>query len=214
METKKDDSTLGQKCLNCWKDPVLCLCSEIEVLSTSKRILILQHPQESRNPFTTARLISLSIPNTIHNVGLSWRSLTAALGEKQPVDPKEWAVLYVGTQKNFDVSDDIPFQILSPRKEKLNPRAIRGIVLLDGNWKQSKTLWWRNPWLLKLNRIFIRPGEQSKFGKVRKEPRRDCLSTLEATSETLTAMGENVKEPLERLLEKHIAKLLEASAKR
>jgi DTW domain-containing protein len=212
METKKSDLDGIKKCEKCWKVPSLCLCSEIQALTVHRQVLILQHPQESRNPFTTARLVSLSLPNTVHKVGLSWRSLSAALGK--PTEPKNWAVLYVGTQKNFEVSADIPFQVLSPRREKLNPRSIQGIVLLDGNWKQSKTLWWRNPWLLKLNRIFIRPTEKSKFGKVRKEPRADCLSTLEATSETLTAMGEKVKEPLDRLLEKHIAKLLAYTAKK
>ena len=196
------------KCEKCWKVQELCLCSEIEELVIDRDVLILQHPQESRNPFTTARLISLSFPNAVHKVGLSWKSLSAAWGKQ--TQAKDWAVLYVGTQKNFDISDEIPFQILSPKQDKLDPKSIRGIVLLDGNWSQSKTLWWRNPWFLKLNRIFIRPAKQSQFGKVRKEPRKECLSTLEATSETLSAMGENVKEPLARLLEKHIAKLQEA----
>src|SRR5204862_7870678 len=29
-------------------------------------------------------------------------------------------------------------------------KRLDGIVLLDGSWKEAKTLWWRNPWLLKL----------------------------------------------------------------
>ena len=30
---------------------------------------------------------------------------------------------------------------------------LEGIVLLDGSWGEAKTLWWRNPWLLKLRRV-------------------------------------------------------------
>ena len=36
-------------------------------------------------------------------------------------------------------------------------QRLDGIVLLDGSWKEAKTLWWRNPWLLKLHRIVLDP---------------------------------------------------------
>ena len=61
-------------------------------------------------------------------------------------------------------------------------KGIDGVVVLDGTWKEAKTLWWRNPWLLKLRRLVLNPQRQSRYGRIRREPRREALSTLEATA--------------------------------
>jgi len=55
-------------------------------------------------------------------------------------------------------------------------------VLLDGSWKEAKTLWWRNPWLLKLHRLVVNPPSPARIGRLRREPRREALSTLEAAA--------------------------------
>jgi len=55
-------------------------------------------------------------------------------------------------------------------------------VLLDGTWSQAKTLWWRNPWLLRLHRLVLNPPLPSRLGKFRREPRRDAVSTIEAAA--------------------------------
>jgi DTW domain-containing protein YfiP len=61
-------------------------------------------------------------------------------------------------------------------------RGLDGVVLLDGSWSEAKTLWWRNPWLLRLRRLVLNPPHRSRFGRVRREPRREALSTLEAAA--------------------------------
>ncbi|MBL8994133.1 MAG: DTW domain-containing protein, partial [Spirochaetia bacterium] len=57
-------------------------------------------------------------------------------------------------------------------------------------WSQAKTLWWRNPWLLKLKRAVLLPREGSMYGKLRREPRKECLSTIESIASALDAVGE------------------------
>jgi DTW domain-containing protein YfiP len=154
----------------------------------------LQHPQEARNPLGSARLLARSIPGSIHRVGLSWRSFAAALGAE--VNPHEWAVLFLGALKETPKLDrDERFQIIERRGKRVAPETIRGIVLLDGNWKQSKTLWWRNPWLLKLNRIVLSPSIPSRYGTLRRQPRKNCLSTMEAAAETFAGLGESPEIP-------------------
>jgi DTW domain-containing protein YfiP len=66
---------------------------------------------------------------------------------------------------------------------------LEGLIVLDGTWSQAKTLWWRNAWLLKLARVGLVPREPSMYGKVRKEPRREWVSTLEAIGDVLPALG-------------------------
>jgi len=59
---------------------------------------------------------------------------------------------------------------------------IEGVVVLDGTWSQAKTLWWRNPWMLKCRRVVLGPRQPSRYGKLRREPRREGLATIEAAA--------------------------------
>jgi DTW domain-containing protein YfiP len=181
---------IESSCERCEKSAVLCVCDSIKAHSTRVRLLILQHPREARNPLGTARLTSLNVSNGIHRVGLSWPSLSAAVGTN--VDAKRWSVLFLGTLKDDrKFEEGRPFQIRNKAGELVALKKVEGIVLLDGNWKQSKTLWWRNPWLLKLSRIRLAPGQPSAYAPLRKQPRKHCLSTIEAAAESFQALGEN-----------------------
>ncbi len=68
--------------------------------------------------------------------------------------------------------------------------GLEGLVVLDGTWSQAKALWWRNAWLLKLKRLMLAPPAPSLYRELRKEPRRECLSTIESIAVALDAMGE------------------------
>ncbi|MCB9254589.1 MAG: DTW domain-containing protein [Bdellovibrionaceae bacterium] len=173
------------KCPECWKPKNLCLCEDLDPVASRLRVLVLQHPQEARNPRSTARLVSLVLPNAVHRVGLSWKSLATALGAV--ATPSEWGILYVGQAKEAErLPKNESVHVLSKKKRL---RDLKGIVVLDGNWKQSKTLWWRNPWMLRLHRMILTlPEKKSRF--VSRQPRKSCICTLEAVSEILKAYGD------------------------
>ena len=61
-------------------------------------------------------------------------------------------------------------------------RDLDGAILLDGSWSEAKSLWWRNPWLIKLRRLVLDPQRPSHYNRVRREPRREALSTIEAAA--------------------------------
>ena len=123
--------------------------------------MILQHPQEQDRALGTARLTALHFKDAVVKVGLSWPSLSKALG--RPVaDPSRWAVLYLGSAKVADLDADREIVAINRKGEiEDNQRAIlkgiEGIVLLDGTWSQAKALWWRNPWMLKCQRVILGP---------------------------------------------------------
>jgi len=146
-------------------------------------VLILQHPQEQDRALGTARLASLQLQNAVLKIGLSWPSLAAALG--RPADPKRWAVVYLGSAAPAALAPEREVLVLDRRGDTVADqdvalKQIEGIVLLDGTWSQAKTLWWRNPWVLKARRMVLNPRKPSRYGLIRREPRRDSLSTLEA----------------------------------
>ena len=190
-------------CERCRKPKPLCVCDRIPALAVRTEVLILQHPQESHELLATAHLTELSLDRARVQVGLSWASLEHALGHRAEL--KNWGVLYMGSFKKplTEAQKAKPLLLLDRHGEErtLSP-GLSGIVVLDGSWSQAKTLWWRNPWMLKLNRVLLHPSEPSVYGRLRKEPRRECLSTLEAVAETLVGLGEDpaIRTDLKRLL--------------
>ncbi|GLH75575.1 DTW domain-containing protein [Bradyrhizobium sp. SSBR45G] len=179
-------------CPRCQKPEPLCICDSVTPLQSRLGLLILQHPQEQERALGTARLAAQHFKNAVVKVGLSWPSLAKALG--RPVaDPSRWAILYLGSAKAADLDPDSEVVALTRKGEAAeNQRAILksidGVVLLDGTWSQAKALWWRNPWMLKCQRVILGPRQPSRYGRLRREPRRDGLSTIEAAGMLMAAL--------------------------
>jgi DTW domain-containing protein YfiP len=177
--------------------------------------LILQHPQEKDRALGSAGLLVGNLARARLAIGLSWRNLAHAL--KQPVEPRNWGVLYLGSAQTQDMTRfGEPVIALDRKGQPLaDQRAARdgleGLVVLDGNWAQAKALWWRNPWLTKLRRFVVLPDRPSLYGELRREARRDALSTLESVALALSAL-EHDPSIRERLLAPFRALLSRARA--
>jgi DTW domain-containing protein YfiP len=174
---------LDAECPRCGKQPALCVCEAIAPIENEIALLILQHPQEQDKTLGTARLTALHFSDATLKVGLSWASLAKALG--RPADPQRWGVLYLGSVRAAALDADAEVVAVNRKgeaeeRQQTVLRSLEGVVLLDGTWSQAKALWWRNPWMLKCRRIVLNPARPSRYGKLRREPRSDGLSTLEA----------------------------------
>ncbi len=206
---------MSDLCPHCEKPASLCVCDALapegERVDNRVHVLILRHPQEQDRKLGTARIAALQLKNANLKTGLSWSNLGNALG--RPADPKKWGVLYLGTAKT---SAPLPPRPLTVVTKKGNPapdqdevlKEIEGIILLDGNWAQAKALWWRNAWLLKCRRLVLQPAQPSLYGNLRKEPRKESVSTIEAAAHTLATLDndpglvDRILPPFRRLLEK------------
>ena len=172
-------------CRRCGKPASLCVCDAVAPVDNRIAVLILQHPREQDRSLGTARLAVHQLKNARLKIGLSWPSLAKALG--RDVDPKRWAVLYLGSARAAALAPGREIIVLD-RKGIAAPdqdaaaREIEGIVILDGTWSQAKALWWRNGWLLKCRRIVLGPRRPSRYGKLRRVPRRAGLATIEAAA--------------------------------
>jgi DTW domain-containing protein YfiP len=162
----------------------LCICDSIVPIENRIALLILQHPQEQDRALGTARLAAQHFAGAVVKIGLSWPSLSKALG--RPVEnPARWAILYLGSASAEALDAEREVIALTRKGEVAeNQRAIlggiEGVIVLDGTWSQAKALWWRNPWMLKCQRVILNPAHPSRYGRLRREPRRDTLSTIEA----------------------------------
>jgi DTW domain-containing protein YfiP len=186
-----DAADPNAECPHCRKPQALCACEGIAQIDNKVSLLILQHPQEKDRELGTARLTALHFKDALIKIGLSWPSLTKILG--RPTDPQRWAILYLGSVKAAAVLPDRDIVVVNKNGQALDHqeqalREIEGIILLDGTWSQAKALWWRNGWMLKCKRVVLGPKRPSRYGKLRREPRRDGLSTLEAAGMLLARL--------------------------
>jgi DTW domain-containing protein len=185
-------SDLPPRCERCDKPPSFCICDRLTEHTSRTRVLVLQHPREQDRDLGTASLLRATLPRDCEvRVGLSWSSFQQCAGDEL-ADPKRWVILYPHSLKKPLTPEllKLPVVFLDRDGEAVKGGRIEGIVALDGTWSQAKSLWWRNPWMLKLGRAIVHPKEPSIYGKLRKEPRREAVSTLESVADALVANGE------------------------
>jgi DTW domain-containing protein YfiP len=199
-----------EPCPHCGKPPVLCICEEITPIRNRVGVLILQHPQEQDRLLGSARLAALQLSEAVFKIGLSWPSLAKALG--RPAEASEWAILHLGSTKTVELPPDREVVVLDKKGMVIAEQdraiaGIKGIVIFDGTWAQAKTLWWRNAWVLKARRLVLNPKKRSLYGDLRREPRRESLSTIEAIGLSLAAIER--KPEIETGLRASFSKMLE-----
>ena len=205
-------------CPHCGKPLPLCICDSVTPIKSRISLLILQHPQEQDRALGTARLTAMHFKDAVVKIGLSWPSLSKALGRKVD-DPSRWAVLYLGSAKVSDLDTDAEIVAID-RKGEVAPHQrailedIEGVVLLDGTWSQAKALWWRNAWMLKCQRVILGPKRPSRYGQLRREPRRDGLSTIEAAGLLLAGLEKRpeIAEALNASFERMLARYRDVQA--
>ncbi|NUM87674.1 MAG: DTW domain-containing protein [Bdellovibrionales bacterium] len=180
----------------------LALEVPVEPVANRLEILVLQHPQEPDKILGSAPLVVRALENARLKVGLSWPKLARATGREDP--PGEWGVCYLGARGRRYPRE---VNVVDKKLEPVSPAPqLRGVILIDGTWSQAKALWWRNPWFLKLRRVVIQPVRPSRYGKLRKEPRPEAVSTVEAAALVLRhlegneAAAANLEDVFERML--------------
>ena len=146
----------------------MCLCDSLPTIATQTAVVVIQHPHERMHPLGTAKLLKLSMPNArVHTVsGGIARDLHCR------IDIPEDAVLLYPHPSACELDQ------LGPKERPST------LVVLDGTWAHSRQLYRANPWLQKLRHVHISPDAPSRY-RIRREPRADYLSTLEATVEAL-----------------------------
>ena len=169
-------------CDKCFRPREECICGTVPSFDNRLAVVILQHPQERLKALNSARLAHLLLKNSRVFVGLSWPNFRKVAGEGE--QPSLWGVLYLNPERH---TENRPISIVNRKKQPVADASfLRGIIAIDGSWKQAKTLWWRNPWLLRLNRISLNAGQASLRPQVKSEG----LSTIEAVAFALECLGE------------------------
>jgi len=131
-------------------------------------VVIVQHPHEQFHPFGTARMVERCLDRARIFVDYD---RTLRDGRRPLPLPEGAALLYPGP----DARD---LATLAPEER---PSAL---VVIDGTWGQARTLYRELPALHSLPRVSFDAARPSRY-RIRKQPRQECLSTLEAVVRAL-----------------------------
>lgn len=148
-------------CSNCLKASSACICSTIRSIDNRYHLHILQDPSEENKAIGTARILKLSL----NKVQLS----IAEQFNEQQFDLNNSYLLFPG-------DDALPAKQLV---EQLPINSDTQFILLDGSWKKAYKLLMSNDFLQRLPKVFINVAAKSNY-RLRKSPREDGLSTVEA----------------------------------
>lgn len=156
------------RCYRCLRPQDLCYCSKLPTVDTATRVVILQHPHERTHPFGTARLARLCMPNATVHVPVP--GFTGSLAKEVEV-PTDAAVLFPHKDAD-DLADVDPSEWPST------------LIAIDGTWSHAKRLYKENTWLHGMRHVRLTPSAPSNY-RIRKEPKPEYISTIEAIVEAM-----------------------------
>ena len=156
-------------CYACMKPTVTCVCARVPRVDNTTTVWLLQHPRERRHAIGTARLLALGLARTRLDV----ISLKGPRRELPGVNPGT-ALLYPG-------ADARPLETLAPSERPDQ------LIVLDGTWHHAHTLWRELGWLRGIPRVTLGAIEPSRY-RIRREPRIECVSTVEAVVAALRVL--------------------------
>jgi DTW domain-containing protein YfiP len=168
LRGRQIDSTKGGRptCYSCLRPESHCLCSSISPFEAHCNILILQHPNEWRKYYSTAKLVAKCLTNArlLRAVSFEPGVIERALSGQQPY-------LLFPTKTAQDCEEVV-----------LPPNTT--VIAIDGTWDEARKVLRRNPVLQGIPCLSFKPGLRSNY-RIRKQPKENCLSTLESVGHFL-----------------------------
>ncbi|WP_261882768.1 tRNA-uridine aminocarboxypropyltransferase [Vibrio pelagius] len=162
---------MSRYCPQCRKALKACICQWITPLESDVELIILQHPSEEHRPMGTARILSLSLENSVTFIGEDFsehEELNLLLS-----DPNyQYAILYPG-------ESSVSVEQLSESSWNGTDKPKRRIILLDGTWKKAFKMWQVSSNLQQLVTVHL-PKDLKGNYRIRKAPSENSLSTVEA----------------------------------
>ncbi|QQR90869.1 MAG: DTW domain-containing protein [Myxococcales bacterium] len=164
-------------CYRCRRPQSMCLCAEVPSCNNKTQLHVLQDYRERKHPFGTVRILELALANIQTHV---LREVPNSLFQRPAAFPKHEnneqgiGILYPGPGSRS-------LHDLSAAEQ---PSAL---VVIDGTWHQAHRIYRDSPWLHALPRFRLQPSEPSAYA-IRKEPREECLSSLESVALALALL--------------------------
>jgi DTW domain-containing protein YfiP len=175
-------------CPHCQFSLLTCLCANLVTVKNKLKIIILQHPSETKVTKNTAKLLNLCLSQCCVVQGESQSDFQFL----NNLPSKNTAVLY---------PNEHAF-LLDGNDENVNnlKTQLTHLIVLDGTWKKAFKIMQLTPRLHEFMSVSFKTIPANRY-RIRKSPRLDSLSTLEAVAYSLFLIEQQNPEPLYAVLD-------------
>lgn len=184
-ELKRLEPQFRNLCKQCLQPGFSCYCSIVSKFDPKVKFVILIHPIERRRRIATGRMAHLCLENSELIIGLDYTEDVRV--NKILKDPQYQAfVLYPG-RNSLNITD-----MPSIEKSKIFSKEKTPVIfVIDGTWNTARKTMRLSQNLNQLPRVCFTPPYQSQF-RLRKQPRKECVSTIEAIHHFIDLLDINV----------------------
>lgn len=181
---KNTEPQFREFCVRCLKAQRSCLCHMVQPFEANAIFVILMHPKERRRRSGTGsgRLAHLCISNSILLEGMNFDddARVEDLINRSDLEP---FVLFPSPD-SLNLSNN--YEVFKHKCETRVPL----IFVIDGSWSCAKKLMKINPKLNLIPKISFTVKAPSCYD-IKRQPRPECLSTLESIYTLVTLMSED-----------------------
>ncbi|MBH0092734.1 tRNA-uridine aminocarboxypropyltransferase [Pseudoalteromonas sp. SCQQ13] len=168
-----------------------CICSAVTSINNKVKVIILQHPSEEKVTKNTAKLLNLCLADCQIIKGESNNDFA----QLRDLPASSTVLLYPNEQAiNLDNNDAL--NTLLP---------ITHLIVIDGTWKKAYKILQLSSLLQRFQTVSFANLPKNRY-TIRKAPREDSLSTLEAVAHSLQLIEQLNPAPLYNLLDELIQK--------
>lgn len=169
-------------CWTCLQPLQTCYCQHVHAFDPKMKFIILIHPLELRRRIATGRMSHLCLQ---HSQLILGHDYTANARVNQILsDPGCHSVILYPGFGSTNLSKLAP----AGRRDLFPPDKELAIFVIDGTWSTARKMLKHSRNLRTLPRICFTPERPSTF-RVRKQPKPECYSTVEAIHQTLELVG-------------------------
>ena len=169
-------------CVTCLQPDFSCYCELVKKVDPKIKFVILIHPIEFHRRIASGRMAHLSLENSLLVMGQDYthnKQINQIIN-----DPEYQSVILYPGQKSLNLTTDFEKAktTLFHKNKKL------ALFVIDGTWATARKTMRLSENLKNLPRVgFIPPG-LSQF-RVRKQPKPECYSTIEAIHHSIELLG-------------------------
>lgn len=169
-------------CVNCLQPEFACYCAHIRKFDPQIEFAILIHPLEFKRRIATGRMSHLCLEHSHLLMGCDF-SQDIRVNTLLANPALHCAILYPGRgSANFTPMSYRERAAFFPSRKKLV------IFVIDGTWNTARKMLRLSHNLHGLPRFCFSPQQPSHF-RVRKQPKPECYSTIEAIHHTVELVG-------------------------
>lgn len=177
----------GRKiCDRCRYVTRLCICDafptkQISICDGRVYLVMIQHPAEQGTFLNTVRILG----QVVQMESMSARAVKSLGPLQKYIDaPDKYNIVVLFPHKDAKhVRDYMPLE------EKCDKKLV--IIVLDGTWNSVRNLYNWSPLLKQYPSVSFQPDYvDTQYYKIRKEPHRGCMSTIEAVAECAYHLGD------------------------